>query len=163
MARLVLVGLPGSGKSTVARRLAQEWGCDAIDIDEALAARYGSSAADLLREIGEERFRDEEAAVLRDCIESDAVIATGGGVVESAPARELLRTQATVWLRVGVTCLVARVAEGDRPLLAGDVVERLTLLAARREHWYASVAHASVDGEPPLDEVVAAITAVLRP
>src|SRR5487761_2046299 len=81
MARLVLVGLPGVGKTSVAEKLADLWGCQFVDTDELVAAVHGKPSAEILREDGESVFRDLELAALSGAVDLDAVIATGGGVV----------------------------------------------------------------------------------
>lgn len=153
MARLVLVGLPGAGKSTTARALAQRWNCEVIDTDEWFAQRTGISVADYLRREGEEKFRLEELATLSEALRSDAVVATGGGVVTTAPARELLREHPTVWLDADVATLLERVALGDRPLLGEHPQERLEQLRGDRSSWYESVALVRIDATGSLDEV----------
>jgi shikimate kinase len=159
--RAVLVGLPGVGKSTVGRALADELGVPFTDVDEVIERRTGSSAADLLRRVGEARFRAEEEAAVAEALSlrGPAVVATGGGTIESAGSRALLKDEPLV---VVLTCppdvLVDRLTNGgDRPLVAGPTAERLAALTAHRDPLYAEVATASVDATAPVAEVAAAI------
>jgi len=141
----VLVGLPGAGKTTLAHLLAQTWGCAVIDTDEVLSAALGSSPGEYLRTFGVEAFRREELAALRRAVAVDAIVATGGGVVSTPEARALLRTQPTIWLDCADDELVARVSDGDRPLLGDNAPEGLARLRLEREPWYREVAAARVD------------------
>lgn len=154
VARAVLIGLPGSGKSTLARALAAHWGCDAVDTDDVLSASVGCSAAEFLRTRGEEAFRREEVAALDVALGADAVVATGGGVVVSEGARALLAAQRTVWLDCEDAVLLARLGEGERPLLGADPAIALARLRAQRETWYREVSMLRVDTSGEIDEAL---------
>ncbi len=157
MARLVLVGLPGVGKSTVARALAARWACDWCDTDDLVAVRAGVTVGELLRTRGEAALRDVERDVLREALASESVVATGGGVVSRPAARTLLRGEPTIWLDCADEVALSRVSGGDRPLLGVDPRGALGELRARRETWYREVSRARVDTADGLDEVVAAV------
>ncbi len=148
---VVLVGLSGSGKSSVGRHTAGDLGWKLLDTDAEIERRTGRSIPDLFRDEGEARFREIEAAVLRDALSHDqVVIATGGGTV-AAPgtwAADLLGSPESlvVWLDADPATLVARLLEqarqegaaADRPLLAdGDALEKITAMRERRQASYA--------------------------
>ncbi len=162
MARAVLIGLPGSGKSTLARALAAFWGCDAVDTDDVLSASVGCSAAEYLRTRGEEAFRREEVAALGVAVDADAVVATGGGVVVSEGARDLLATQRTVWLDCDDAVLLTRLGEGERPLLGADPSTALARLRAEREEWYREVSVLRVDTTGEIEEALARLRDALE-
>ena len=162
MARAVLIGLPGCGKSTLARALAADWGCDAVDTDEVLSASVGCSAAEFLRTKGEEAFRRHEVAALDAALASDAVVATGGGVVTSPAARDLLAEELTVWLDCEDDVLLARLGDGERPLLSVDPAGTLARLRAQREDWYRDVATVKVDTSGGVDEALARLREALE-
>ena len=153
MARLVLVGLPGAGKTTLAAVLAQRWVCDAIDTDEVLATRVGEPVPAFLRAHGEEEFRAQELDALRVALQSDAVVSTGAGIVTTAPARELIAKETVVWLDCDDATLIVRVGAGERPLLGEDHAGSLARLRTEREPWYESVARTRVDASGTPDEV----------
>src|SRR5207245_2182803 len=120
-ARIALIGMMGSGKSTVGRRLASELGWAFIDTDAEIVRTQGRSIADIFRDDGEEAFRNLETAALRQALTPDeVVIATGGGVVLRPENRDLLaRTCWVVWLRATEEEYIRRVAgNARRPLLA---------------------------------------------
>ena len=158
---LVLVGLMGSGKSSVSRRVAQRLGCRAVDLDAMVEARAGCTIAELFADRGEETFRDLEAAALAQAVAESAVsvIATGGGVVVRADTRRALREApnvAVVWLDARPEVLATRVAGGTtvRPLLADDPLGVLQRLDALRRPWYAEVADHHLDtASRSLDDV----------
>ncbi len=154
MARLVLVGLPATGKTTVARAVGEKLGCGVVDTDDVLASMVGASAPEHLRAVGETRFRVDEVAALSASVEGEVVVSTGGGVVETAVARSILISQVTLWLDAPDDVLVARLDGGDRPLLAGDARTALVNLRARRTAWYREVSRARIDAAQPLEEVV---------
>lgn len=153
MARLVLVGLPGVGKTTLARALGDYWRCAALDTDDLIAERVGVSAARYLREHGEVVFRQRELEALRHALESDAVVATGAGVVTTACARDLLERETTMWLDCDDETLLSRVSDGDRPLLGDDHPQVLAILRTQREEWYRTSARFEVDASGAPDEV----------
>ncbi len=157
MARLVLVGLPGTGKSTVARELASRWGVGVIDTDDAIASAVGRSVPDFLREAGEDEFRRREYETLLAALATDGVVATGGGSVTLAEARSSLAHATTYWLDCTDELILARVASGDRPLLGDDPKRALARLRTQREPWYRDVARVRIDTSGPLDEVVARV------
>jgi shikimate kinase len=154
VARLVLVGLPGAGKSTLALALGEHWHCSVIDTDDALAAAVGVPAAQYLREHGEVAFREQELAALRIAVLSDGVVATGAGVVTTPAARELLEQELTLWLDSDDNTLLARVGDGERPLLGDDHAQGLENLRQQREGWYRSTSRARVDSSGSLPEVL---------
>lgn len=154
MARLVLVGLPGAGKSTLARALADAWGCAAIDTDDVVALKVGTPVAQYLRVHGEAAFREKEFDALRDALSTDGVVATGAGVVTTSAARGLLKNEPTLWIDSDDETLLERVSDGERPLLGKDHRRGLVDLRVQRETWYRSSARARVDSSGPLDEVV---------
>ncbi|MGC1238745.1 MAG: shikimate kinase [Acidimicrobiales bacterium] len=162
MARLVLVGLPGVGKSTVAQALAQRWRCDALDTDDVIAIAVAMPAAQYLREFGEPHFREREFEALHSALESDAVIATGAGIVTSERARQLIEREFAVWLDVDDETLLERVAVGERPLLGDDHAQSLKRLRGEREEWYRKSARVRVDAGGSLDDVLDRVMAVTR-
>jgi shikimate kinase len=161
VARLVLVGLPGAGKTTLADVLAQRFRCDAIDTDDVIATQVGEPAAAYLRANGEEAFRDRELDALRSALLADAVIATGAGVVTTAPARALIARETTVWLDCDDATLIVRVGPGERPLLGADHAGALARLRRDREPWYESVANVRIDASGTPDEVASRVLEAL--
>jgi shikimate kinase len=163
MARLVLIGMPGVGKTTVGRAVATALECDAIDLDELLSDTLGQSVADFIREHGVAPFRSAETAALRVALHTDGVVSCGGGVVTETASRELLQgATPVVWLTAPVSTLRERVGGGDRPLLGEDVETSLTELSAEREPLYRAVASFSVNADRPLRDVVDEIVAHVR-
>lgn len=148
---VVLVGLSGSGKSSVAREASDVLGWDLFDTDAEIERRTGRTIPDLFRSEGEPRFREIEAAVLREALARDrVVVATGGGAVVSPEAWTpgLLSSpdSLVVWLDASPEVLVQRLLEqgrrdgaaADRPLLAsGDALEKLTRMREQRTSSYA--------------------------
>jgi shikimate kinase len=156
----------GSGKSTVAHRLAARRGARAVDVDEEIVRDTGSTIAELFAQRGEVGFRDVEATTLARllAVEHPLVLATGGGVVlRSANVAALRARSVVVWLDASVATLAARVGDGTgRPLLQGDPIGRLGSLDAERRPYYAGAAHlvVAVDALDP-DGVAEAIQHLL--
>jgi shikimate kinase len=152
---VVLVGLMGSGKTTVGRRLAARLERDFIDADAALEEITDRTIAEIFETEGEAGFRAIEADVLEELLEHHrpAVIASGGGVVLRADNRKRLQDPevTVVWLDASPAFLASRVEQKDhRPLLAGEEAPRevMARLHAERAPLYAEVADLTVAVEP---------------
>jgi shikimate kinase len=146
---VVLVGMMGSGKTTVGRRVAEALGRPFFDSDAAIEARTGRTVAQIFADEGEPAFRDLEVQVLFEMLGSrePAVIAAAGGTVIDPENRLIMKREATVvWLRADPEVLAERVRSGDhRPLLEDDALATLTTLARQRRSLYEEVADAVVD------------------
>ncbi|MCY4272273.1 MAG: shikimate kinase [bacterium] len=146
---VALIGMMGSGKSTVGYRLACSEGLRFVDLDAAIEERRGCSIPEIFEDEGEDRFRDLEQETLSECLASAelTVISCGGGIVLRAENRARLQDRAWVcWLRAAVETLSRRVGgDGNRPLLGPDPVADLTAISAARSGFYADTAHEIVD------------------
>jgi len=151
MARhLVLVGLMGSGKSTVGRLLAERLGRPLVDTDAAVEAATGRTVREIWLADGEPAYRVLENGVVVDALAAaePAVIAAAGGVVLSADNRRALRESdaLVVWLRADPDVLVERATSGQhRPLLDDDPRGTLQRMALDREALYREVADRVVE------------------
>jgi shikimate kinase len=154
---VVLVGVPGSGKTTVGILLADRLQVSFRDTDHDIEVAEGKPVPDIFVDSGEEHFRAlERVAVARALEEHDGVLALGGGAVLDAGTRELLLAQPTVWLQVGASSGAHRVGlDVPRPVLLGNVRGRLMTLLAERGPLYAEVARLQVDTEGRTPEQVA--------
>jgi shikimate kinase len=162
VADVVLVGLPGSGKTTTGRALAQTLGRAFIDTDDVFFEREHVSVQDYLRAHDEGTFREHEFAALRYALSHDGVVATGGGVVSTEGARRLLSSELTVWLDCPDDVLVARVLDGDRPLLAEEPAARLAEMRERRGGLYAEVSRFRVDSNRPIDQLLGELLSIVE-
>ena len=148
---IFLIGLSGSGKSTVGRLVADSLGWQFIDTDALIEEAAGSSIPAIFSEQGEAAFRELEArALARATRSSRVVIATGGGAPTHDAGRQVLADGFTVWLAVSPAVAAERLAaqptDEPRPLLAGDPRERLeALLDARRDDYARADASIEVD------------------
>ncbi len=145
---VVLVGMPGAGKTSTGRALAALIGRGFVDTDETVERTSGMSVAELFRRHGEEAFRAAEHDALADALGASPprVVAAGGGAVLAPANRALFEGSDVVWLRADTDTLAARLgAAGDRPLLAGDPAGALARLDAERAPLYAAVATVVVD------------------
>lgn len=151
---IALVGLRGSGKSTLGRLLAKKLSRAFVDLDERLVEiepKWGASAGEILANQGEPRFRELESRALESCLAEKAplVLATGGGVVESESNRRRLRESCRcIWLRADPELLCERVADDSnlRPALTQlEPVEEMRAIAARRAPWYREVAEFEIE------------------
>ena len=162
---LVLIGLTGSGKTTVGRLAAERLHRAFVDTDAAIEARTGRTVRAIFVEDGEPAFRDLETVVLRDALASTepVVIAAAGGVVVRDENRSILRTSNAriVWLCAGPSVVADRVRTGaHRPLLDQDPDARLRAMWETREPLYREVADAIVGVEGR--SVAEVVEAVLR-
>jgi shikimate kinase / 3-dehydroquinate synthase len=141
--RIALIGLSGSGKTTVGQLLAQALGWRYVDTDQLVEAQARQPITEIVAQSGEPAFRRLESQALIEALaQPHTVVATGGGIVEDPANRKRLHDSAfTVWLHAPVTALVERLAgTSDRPLLADGPAERLSQMASRRAPLYAALA-----------------------
>lgn len=143
---LLLVGLMGSGKTSVGKRLARRLGLPFLDADDEIETAAGRTISEIFDEFGEEEFRALEHRVLARLIKGErAVIATGGGAFIAKKNRELIRNQAiSIWLDADLDTLWERVRhKKHRPLLTNsqNPKEKLTELYHERRPFYALADH----------------------
>ena len=153
-----LVGMPGSGKSTVGPALAERLGVPFVELDDQVQDVAGASVREIFEREGETRFRELEAAALVRAARRDpSVVSCGGGVVLEPANRVTLRaTGEVVFLSVPLEVLRERVPPAkDRPLIRAE--GDLERLFREREPLYREFAAHVVDASGSADEVAASI------
>ena len=151
---LVLIGMRGSGKTTVGQHLANELQLPFLDIDQLLEDQHQRKidewiASDLAS------FRECEAEMLAAALQSpNCVIATGGGIVESEESRELLEQHPKVLLlQCGNELLLERQQQNPRsPLTEHSLEQEIALISEQRQQWYAQCSSQQVDSSLSIAE-----------
>jgi shikimate kinase len=150
---LALVGMPGSGKSTVGRQLARKLGVGFVDCDQVIEMRIGMPIKDFFASQGEAAFRDIESQVIDDMTRTACgVLATGGGAVLKDANRELLRERTQViYLRVQPDEIFRRLKnDQQRPLLQVDDPKlKIQQLFEERDPYYQAAAHFVIETNRP--------------
>lgn len=159
----ILIGMMGSGKTTVGRLVAERTGMEFIDLDQMIVDRAGKSIAMLFEQEGESTFRQLETEALRETLAAThAVVATGGGIIMRPENRQLLRQLGTVfWLDAPANVLLDRIGDDEtRPMLRGGAaLKRLDQLGRERREHYAESSDFHLDtSELTPDEIVERIT-----
>ncbi|WP_295760046.1 bifunctional shikimate kinase/3-dehydroquinate synthase AroKB [Undibacterium sp.] len=159
---IFLVGLMGSGKTTVGRALAKKLNKRFIDTDHEIEARTGVSIPVIFEVEGEASFRQREAEVVKDLTAQDGVVlATGGGAILNEASRRFLHERGTViYLRAGINSILQRTRhDKNRPLLrTADPRKKLEELEAQREPLYQQIAHLVIEtGRPNVQFLVQSI------
>jgi shikimate kinase/3-dehydroquinate synthase len=163
---IFLVGLMGSGKTTIGRALAKRLNKRFVDADHEIEARTGASIPWIFEIEGEASFRQREADVIRDLTaQEDIVLATGGGAVLNEESRKFLKERGTVvYLRASVNSILQRTShDRNRPLLqTDDPRARIEELSLQRAPLYQEVAHIIIEtGRPNVQSVVQSIISQL--
>ena len=141
--KAVLIGLPGSGKSTIGRRLAKALGLTMLDTDAAIEEKTGRTIADIFTGDGEREFRRIEEEVIRDALANhDGILSLGGGAVTTPGVREALAGHTVIYLEITAAEGVRRTSGNTvRPLLTGpDHAEKYRKLMSDRVPLYRRVA-----------------------
>ncbi len=170
--KVFLLGLPGSGKSTMGRQLAAGLSLPFVDLDEEIERETGRSVQLIFKESGESFFREEEARVLREWCASatDFVMATGGGTpCFHDNLATINQVGASVFLDVPARIIVERILKTDlssRPLFAGvrpeNLKEAIEFMRTQRMPFYRQ-AQLTVDHQATPDEISRALKKETRP
>ena len=167
MTRIVLIGAPGSGKSTVGIALAAHLQWPFVDTDALIEMKESKKITDLFVDNGEEYFRNVEFETLKEVLEeTSAVISLGGGAPISQPAQDaLVASESTiVFLDVALATAAPRVGfNRDRPLLLGNPRAQWQALSDQRRPIYEKLATQSIKvDDMTVDEIIAMIESNLR-
>ena len=152
MKHIFLYGPPGTGKSTVGKKLAHNLKLPFVDLDHVIEANAGMSISKIMEQQGEPTFRDLESAALKNMLhEKESVVALGGGALLRDENRNFVESNGKVLLLMAeLSTLLERLhyESGHRPLLAGDLREKLSsLLNKRGEHYNSFPMLIHVDGK----------------
>lgn len=167
---IYLIGMMGTGKSTLAQIIAEMMNYRSLDSDDIIEQLAGKSISEIFAEMGEPAFRKLETEVLRQiAVCTRTVVATGGGIVVARDNWYYLRQGLTIWLDVPIPLLVDRLrSDTSRPLLQNvDLETKLTQLMAQRRSLYGEAdLHFQINtARPPravAEDILAAIPSVLR-
>lgn len=169
---VLLVGLMGTGKSTIARQLSTRLDIECLDTDRMIEARTHRTVREIFAEDGESTFREIESEVLGECLgrQVPCVIAGAGGIVVREENRHIINSARhdgrtiVVWLTAEPKVLVTRTSKGNhRPLLDDDKEGTLTRLAQERSSMYGEVADVIVDvGQRSVESTVNLLVDVLN-
>lgn len=165
MANIVLIGVPGAGKTTIGELIAAHLGRDFVDSDHVIEDRAGKPISEIFTSDGEAVFRELEALVIAELLtRPELVISLGGGALGNEATRALVKQHVVLWLETGLTQAVERVGMNrNRPLLLGNVRGQLSTLMTAREPIYREAATITVNtSELSIDEVTHAAMAQLE-
>lgn len=156
---IVLCGMMGSGKTTVARVLENIYGFSVVDTDEIIVRRHGEINA-IFRDLGEQAFRDIESQTVKEVSALDGyVISLGGGVVlRRSNVEELKKNGKIFYLRTRAETVIVRVkGDSSRPLLQGNLEERVHAILKDRSKVYEEAADVVIDTDDKSPEEIADI------
>ena len=151
---IIIVGMPGSGKTTVGSMVARALGREFYDVDEYYKKKFGVSAAEHITENGEDFFRDRESDVIKElCGMSGVVISAGGGSVIRDENRKNMRENGfVVWIKRDLD----KLPDGGRPMSLKKGVETLY---KEREKFYKDASDIEIDNNGDVDKTVDMILA----
>ena len=157
LTNIVLVGMPGCGKSTIGKLLAEHYGKDFVDMDALIIEKAGRTIPEIFSEQGEKGFRSIEAEVAKETgKEKGLVVATGGGVIVTPENHDALRQNATV---VFINRDINVLPTEGRPLSQQNNLQEMY---KKRLPLYRAICHHEVDGNGTVEEVAERIEALFR-
>lgn len=149
MSSILLIGFMGAGKSTIGSLLAEALGRPLIDLDDLITDKIRMPINDYFAQFGEEAFRQVESSVLKNNLTTEAIIATGGGVVANTINRSLLKAHPNVvYLKAEPKILVARIkndTKNIRPLATEKSEAEIVSLLKERLNYYEESAALSIE------------------
>jgi shikimate kinase len=163
MGHVWLIGMMGSGKSTVGRLVAETLERPFYDTDAAVEEAAGASIMEIFERFGEENFRDRERSAIAGIVgEPSGIVATGGGAVLDPANVEAMRSTGTVvLLTANPEVLVERLAEdGERPLVLDGIETAIRSIARARNDLYLATADAVVDAAQPVEAVIGEVVVI---
>ncbi len=135
-----LVGLPGSGKTHVGKKLAEKFSVPFIDTDELVEAKEAKTVSEIFDAQGEEHFRELEQSAILGLDDTPGVVALGGGAIVSEKVRNYLADKTVVWLDAADETLLGRVEKSqERPLLGSQPDRAIARLRTERTELYRQV------------------------
>jgi shikimate kinase len=160
---IILIGMPGCGKTSFGRDLSRMLGAELYDTDEFLEKMQGRSIPDIFQKEGEDRFRKYETESLRAVLKKGpAVIATGGGIVKLSENRDLMKNGGTVvFIDRPLDNIFSDIDTGSRPLLSQNK-ERLQNLYEERYDLYVETADLRVVNDRCYEEVLEEIVETVK-
>lgn len=164
---IYLIGMMGSGKTTIGKHLADRLQFKWVDLDQLIEKESGLSTHEYIQKFGIDKFRDRETEALESHTEPGSVISCGGGVVINPNHRHWMRNHGVViYLQCDIDTLVKRLEPTNlamRPLLMGDDLKtRLTALYDSRKALYEEASHYTIScDEKTIDEIVEEIVILI--
>jgi shikimate kinase len=157
----VFIGMPASGKSKIAKRVAKRLDAPLIDVDKVIVAEHGE-IVDIFDTYGEPHFRAIERAAVKEALSSASIISLGGGAILNADTQSDLAALPVVLITVSEEAVADRFGDRKRPLLRGGL-EAWRRLTAERTAIYERLADISFDtSSRPLDQIADEITDWVR-
>lgn len=154
--KLVLIGMPGCGKTSIGRLVSEKLRFKFIDLDEEIVRSASMSINEIFAKLGEERFRELETDALKKSLESDnAVISTGGGIVKLDRNVKAIKNMGgyTVFIDRPLSLIIGDIDTSERPLLK-DGADRLKNLYAERYELYKAAADTTAVNDGSIEDIV---------
>ena len=144
--KICLIGMPGSGKTTLGKEIARIFDYEFIDMDSLIKKETGLKISQIFSNKGEEYFRSIETSILEKIILNDKklIISTGGGIV--LRNQKILEKTYNIYLECNINTLVKRLGSSkERPLIGDNIVKNVNQLLIEREILYKTISNAIVD------------------
>ncbi len=149
----VLIGMPGCGKTTIGRLVAERLRSNFVDLDEEIETRENRSINEIFEQDGEEYFRNVETETFRSLMGRDSVVATGGGIVTRDENLDIAKCGVVIFIDREIEDIIGDVDTDTRPLLK-DGAERVYKLYEQRYEKYCQWADVRVDNKGSIEDVV---------
>jgi shikimate kinase len=160
--KICLIGMPGSGKTTLGKEIASIFDYEFIDMDSLIKKETGLKISQIFLNKGEEYFRTTETSILEKIISNDKkiIISTGGGVI--LRNQKILKKTYNIYLECNIDTLVKRLnSSRERPLIGDNIFGNVNQLLIEREILYKKISNAIVDSNKNKKNIINQIQEII--